>query len=174
MIRRLWGALAVAVAVQIAIHSQQPAPFKAETRLVVLHVTVRNSRGEVVTNLNQGAFTVYENGRRQPITLFRRDDIPVSLGLLIDNSGSMRHGYARGSRRPHSRSRGRRTHTTRRSCSTSTTKFTSTCRSRATWACSKRALREWTPSAARRCATRSIWRRRMSASTARATARCCS
>jgi Ca-activated chloride channel family protein len=64
--------------------------FHAETRLVVLQVTVRNSRGEVVTGLDQRAFTVYEDGRRQPITLFRRDDVPVSLGLLIDNSGSMR------------------------------------------------------------------------------------
>ena len=51
---------------------------------------MRNARGELVTNLDRGAFTVYENGKRQPIALFRRDDIPVSLGLLIDNSGSMR------------------------------------------------------------------------------------
>jgi Mg-chelatase subunit ChlD len=33
---------------------------------------------------------VFENGRRQPIALFCRDDVPVSLGLVIDNSGSMR------------------------------------------------------------------------------------
>ena len=69
--------------------AQQPA-FRAETRLVVIHATVRNPRGELVTNLAREAFTVTENGKRQPITLFRRDDIPVSLGLLIDNSGSMR------------------------------------------------------------------------------------
>jgi Ca-activated chloride channel family protein len=68
----------------------QAPPFRAETRLVVLHATVRNGRGELVTNLDRRAFTVYENGRRQPIVVFRRDDIPVSLGLLIDNSGSMR------------------------------------------------------------------------------------
>jgi Ca-activated chloride channel homolog len=68
----------------------QAPVFRAETRLVVLHATVTNSRGELVTSLNQAAFTVFENGKRQPITLFRRDDIPVSLGLLIDNSGSMR------------------------------------------------------------------------------------
>jgi VWFA-related protein len=74
--------------------AQQPA-FRAETRLVVVHATVRNERGELVTNLERGAFTIYENGRRQPITLFRRDDIPVSLGLLIDNSGSMRTLRAR-------------------------------------------------------------------------------
>jgi VWFA-related protein len=69
--------------------AQQP-PFRAETRLVVLHATVRNARGALVTSLERGAFMVYENGKRQPVTLFRRDDIPVSLGLLIDNSGSMR------------------------------------------------------------------------------------
>ncbi|MGH9140810.1 MAG: VWA domain-containing protein [Vicinamibacterales bacterium] len=68
---------------------QQPT-FRAETRLVVIHATVRNARGELVTTLDRGAFTVFENGKRQPITHFRRDDIPVSLGLLIDNSGSMR------------------------------------------------------------------------------------
>jgi Ca-activated chloride channel family protein len=68
---------------------RQPS-FRTETRLVVLHATVKNGRGELVTNLDQPAFTVFEDGKRQPITLFRRDDVPVSLGLLIDNSGSMR------------------------------------------------------------------------------------
>ena len=68
----------------------QHAAFRAETRLVVVQATVRNPRGELVTGLERDAFTVYENGKRQPLTLFRHDDIPVSLGLLIDNSGSMR------------------------------------------------------------------------------------
>jgi VWFA-related protein len=68
----------------------QNTTFRAETRLVVLHATVRNSRGELVTSLGQDAFAVYENGRRQPIALFNRSDEPVSLGLLIDTSGSMR------------------------------------------------------------------------------------
>src|SRR5215467_13846295 len=64
--------------------------FRSETRLVVLHVTVTNNHGELVRNLPQQAFTVFENGKRQPISIFRSDDIPVSIGLLIDNSGSMR------------------------------------------------------------------------------------
>ena len=81
--------LCIALVPFIGLLAQQP-PFHAETRLVVLHATVRNGRGELVTNLDRGAFTVYENGKRQSITLFRSDDIPVSLGLLIDNSGSMR------------------------------------------------------------------------------------
>jgi VWFA-related protein len=72
-----------------ALVAQQPV-FQTETRLVVLHATVRNGRGELVTTLDKGAFTAYEDGKPQPIMLFSRDDLPVSLGLLIDNSGSMR------------------------------------------------------------------------------------
>jgi VWFA-related protein len=79
----------VALSSVLGILPQQP-PFHVETRLVVLYATVRNARGELVTGLERSAFAVFENGKRQPITLFRHDDIPVSLGLLIDNSGSMR------------------------------------------------------------------------------------
>jgi VWFA-related protein len=82
-------AAALALGAAAAAAAQAP-PFRAETRLVVLHVTVTNGRGESITNLDRRAFTVEEDGKRQPITLFRRDDIPISLGLLIDNSGSMR------------------------------------------------------------------------------------
>jgi VWFA-related protein len=88
MIRGL-GALSAFLLVHVAGVADQSV-FRSETRLVVLHATVTNDRGELVTNLDQGAFTVFENGKRQPITLFRRDDIPVSVGMLIDNSGSMR------------------------------------------------------------------------------------
>ncbi len=63
--------------------------FRSTVRSVVLHPTVRDDRGEIVTGLDRSAFTVYENGKPQPITIFRRDDVPVSLGILIDNSGSM-------------------------------------------------------------------------------------
>ena len=85
-------AAAFGAAVCLAVHlaAQKPGAFHAETRLVVLHVTVTNGRGELVANLDRGAFSVYEDGRSQPITLFRRDDVPISLGLLVDNSGSMR------------------------------------------------------------------------------------
>jgi Ca-activated chloride channel family protein len=80
---------ALLMACAVAGQAQTPA-FRTETHLVVLHVTAANRQGELVTNLDRSAFTVRENGKRPPITLFRRDDVPVSLGLLIDNSGSMR------------------------------------------------------------------------------------
>jgi VWFA-related protein len=81
-------ALVLIGAVAVAPHAQ--SVFKAETRLVVVRATVRTSHGDLVTNLERSAFAVYENGKRQPITQFRREDVPVSLGILIDNSGSMR------------------------------------------------------------------------------------
>jgi Ca-activated chloride channel family protein len=90
MAARFRISLAAALVLHAAVSGQQSPTFRAETRLVVVQATVKNRHGELVTNLDRSAFTVYENGKRQSITLFRRDDIPVSLGLLIDNSGSMR------------------------------------------------------------------------------------
>jgi VWFA-related protein len=83
------GALAAAACLGATLAAQQPA-FHADVRLVVLHVTATNGRGEPVTNLDRGSFAVFEDGRQQPVTVFRQEDVPTSVGLLIDNSGSMR------------------------------------------------------------------------------------
>jgi Ca-activated chloride channel family protein len=68
----------------------EPATFRADARLVVLHATVVNKSGHLLTDLTQKAFHVYENGVEQPIKKFLREDVPVSMGLIVDNSGSMR------------------------------------------------------------------------------------
>ena len=68
--------------------------IRVDTRLVVCHTTVVDKSGHLVTDLPESAFTVYENGVQQPIKIFKREDIPVSLGLIIDNSGSMRNKRA--------------------------------------------------------------------------------
>lgn len=57
--------------------------------MVVLHATVRNRKGTPVSGLNKGNFQVYEDGVRQQITYFMHKDIPVTVGLVVDNSGSM-------------------------------------------------------------------------------------
>ena len=57
---------------------------------VQLHATVLDEKHRMVTDLARGDFTVLENGMPQKITLFKREDIPVSIGIVIDNSGSMR------------------------------------------------------------------------------------
>ena len=75
--------------------AQQRPTFQSEARLVVLQATVKNDRGELVTDLSRDVFTVYEDGKRQRIAIFRKDDAPVSIGLLIDNSGSMRQKRAK-------------------------------------------------------------------------------
>lgn len=63
--------------------------FTADTRLVVLHTTVQDKKNHLVTDLPQESFRVYEDDVLQRLTLFRREDVPVSLGILVDNSGSM-------------------------------------------------------------------------------------
>jgi Ca-activated chloride channel family protein len=64
--------------------------FRTDTRLVVLNVSVLDKEGKIVKGLPKSAFTVYENGEKQEIKVFRQEDVPVSLGLIIDNSASMR------------------------------------------------------------------------------------
>jgi VWFA-related protein len=64
--------------------------FKKEVDEVVLHATVVDDKQHMITNLEKSAFTVYEDGKLQAITSFRHEDIPVAMGIVIDNSGSMR------------------------------------------------------------------------------------
>jgi Ca-activated chloride channel family protein len=58
--------------------------------LVVLNATVRDRTGRFVPDLGEQDFEVYEEGVRQSIRLFRHEDIPVTVGLVIDHSGSVR------------------------------------------------------------------------------------
>jgi Ca-activated chloride channel homolog len=69
--------------------------FKKQVQEVVLHATVVDETGHMVTGLDRSAFTVYQNGQPETITSFRREDVPVALGIVIDNSGSMRDKRAR-------------------------------------------------------------------------------
>jgi VWFA-related protein len=57
--------------------------------LVVLDVSVKDPRGGYVTGLKQSNFTVYEDGQRRSISQFASVDTPVTVGLVVDNSGSM-------------------------------------------------------------------------------------
>lgn len=71
---------------------QEPLPvFKAASSdLVVLPVTVTDKHGRLVADLERDHFVVYDNDRRQQVELFSREDTPVSIALVIDDSGSMR------------------------------------------------------------------------------------
>jgi Ca-activated chloride channel homolog len=64
--------------------------FKREVEEVVLHATVTDEQHHLVPSLPQSAFAVYENGVPEAITSFRKEDVPVAMGIVVDNSGSMR------------------------------------------------------------------------------------
>jgi Ca-activated chloride channel homolog len=64
--------------------------FKKQVEEVVLHATVYDEERRLVTGLDKSAFTVMENGVAQPMTSFRQEDVPVAIGIVVDNSGSMR------------------------------------------------------------------------------------
>ena len=64
--------------------------FHTSVEEVVLHATVVDDKQRMVTNLDKPAFNVFEDGKPQKIVSFRHEDIPVALGIVIDNSGSMR------------------------------------------------------------------------------------
>jgi Ca-activated chloride channel homolog len=63
--------------------------FKKQVEEVVLHATVVDEQQHLVTGLDRNAFSVFERGVPQTITSFRREDVPVEMGILVDNSGSM-------------------------------------------------------------------------------------
>ncbi len=62
---------------------------------VLLHATVVDDKQHIITTLNRNDFTVLEDGRPQTIISFHHEDIPVSMGILVDNSGSMREKRAK-------------------------------------------------------------------------------
>jgi len=67
----------------------QEATFRSDTRLVVLNVSVFDQNSKIVRDLPRSAFTVYENDEKQTLSVFKQEDAPISLGLIIDNSASM-------------------------------------------------------------------------------------
>jgi Ca-activated chloride channel homolog len=69
--------------------------LKTDVDEVLLHASVIDDHQHIVTNLDRAAFTVFEDGKPQSITAFHHEDIPVAMGIVIDNSGSMREKRAK-------------------------------------------------------------------------------
>jgi len=70
--------------------SQGVFVFRKDVDEVMLHATVVDDKQHIITNLDRTAFTVFEDGKPQNIISFHHVDIPVAMGIVIDNSGSMR------------------------------------------------------------------------------------
>jgi VWFA-related protein len=86
-------ALASIPVLQQAECSDDPSPgeyrISVNVGLVILPVIVTDRKGQAVSGLGKTSFQVFDDGRPQQISLFESEDVPVTVGLVIDNSGSM-------------------------------------------------------------------------------------
>lgn len=81
--------LLVAAVGGLGVHAQEGFRFKSGVDLVNVTATVTDEYGRFVPSLTKDDFTVFENGHRQEISHFSSERAPVSLGILLDASGSM-------------------------------------------------------------------------------------
>ena len=79
---------AVAVAA-VTVSAQDGFRFRSGVELINVTATVTDDTGRFVSSLQKGDFTLYEDGKQQEITHFSNERVPVSLGILLDASGSM-------------------------------------------------------------------------------------
>ncbi len=85
---RRWGVL---FAVFALLHGQQPPTFSSDVKVVNVLATVRDKQGKIVQDLTKDDFILEEDGRPQTIRYFAREtDLPLTMGLLVDTSGSQR------------------------------------------------------------------------------------
>jgi VWFA-related protein len=88
--RRFLLGAAFFTAIPLIVHARQDAQvFKSGAELVVLHVNVFDKRSDAVPELPQTAFTIFEDEKAQDIEFFSAGDVPVTVGLIVDNSSSM-------------------------------------------------------------------------------------
>src|SRR6187455_1719919 len=87
--------MALVVSASFLVSAQEPSKgqggfsFHTAVDLVTLNATVTDASGHAVTGLRAQDFVVYEDGERQEVSQFEAERVPVSLGLVVDTSGSM-------------------------------------------------------------------------------------
>lgn len=81
-----------AILLAMAIAPLAAAPhqiFRSDVRTVPVYATVTRPDGELVTNVDASEFEIYDNGRKQQLTVFKNDVQPISISILLDNSPSL-------------------------------------------------------------------------------------
>ena len=73
------------------VHAQSKANLRAESDLVLVPVTVSDSRNHPIRGLTKESFRLFDDGIEQTITHFAMEDMPMTIGLVFDSSGSMRN-----------------------------------------------------------------------------------
>jgi len=93
---RLTALISILVAGSVSLLTSHPLEpqdrptFRSNSELVVMHVSVRDRSGRYIAGLPRDAFTVIDDGKPQTLEMFSADDVPATVGFLIDNSNSMR------------------------------------------------------------------------------------
>ena len=82
-------AAAVVVGAQGSSQGDDAFRFKSGVELVNVTATVSDDNGHFVTGLSKDDFAIYEDGQPQEVSQFSNERVPVSLGILLDTSGSM-------------------------------------------------------------------------------------
>ena len=93
----LLAALLATALIAVSLHGQQPPAqdpeagftFKSGVELINVTASVSDTGGRFVPGLRKEDFVVYEGGQLQPVTHFSAERVPVSLGIVLDTSGSM-------------------------------------------------------------------------------------
>src|SRR5260370_5980097 len=90
-IRSLMMAGAGSLFLKVSAHeaAQQDFIIHSDVRLVLLDVSVKDRAGGFVAGLTKESFGVSENGVAQPITVFAGNDVPVTVGILVEESRSI-------------------------------------------------------------------------------------
>jgi VWFA-related protein len=90
---RLAAGIVCLAAIGRATDAQEPT-FKAGNRTVAVYATVKNADGRLVPDLGRDAFSVFDSGKRQELTLFANDVQPITVVMLLDRSASMRRRFS--------------------------------------------------------------------------------
>ena len=85
----VFATVAAIAAAAVTVSAQDGFRFRSGVELINVTATVTDDNGRFVSSLNKGDFTLYEDGKQQEITHFSNERVPVSLGILLDASGSM-------------------------------------------------------------------------------------
>jgi len=75
--------------------SPTPAEFRADSELVLIPVSVTDSKNHAITGLGRDAFRIFDDKTEQTVVQFAREDVPLSVGIVFDSSGSMKDKLAK-------------------------------------------------------------------------------
>lgn len=79
---------------QVPTRRNPPEALRVNVNLVMVPVTVTDRNGKIISGLDRSRFKVFDEGVPQPIVSFSTEDLPASIGLVLDVSGSMKQSLA--------------------------------------------------------------------------------